>query len=214
MGDNKSFEDYICDIHNLDRYMKRPRICWSGKGKSNIDKLCSLNKCPKKFKPILSESKFVKCDAIDDEGNLYEIKKYNIKQLKKYRLYSEPIIKVSPRRSRWGKGHPFYDNFNGSDEYNTFICSLMETDWWGRYSKVIMDSITHSNSGIICKDGFIPHNQLEFKWVVNKGDYSSIFDGYYRLCIVFKVKEEHQEVTDIIKSKKSILTYIKEFFKV
>ena len=81
--------------------MKRPRLHWSGEGKNNINKLVSVDKNPEKFKPILSESKFIKSDAIDKEGNLYEIKKYSKNQLKKYRLYSEPIIKVAPSRSKW-----------------------------------------------------------------------------------------------------------------
>lgn len=214
MKNSKDFEDYICRIHGLSRHMKRPRLYWSGEGKSNIDKLCSLDKCPKKFKPILSESKFVKCDAIDEEGNLYEIKKYSLNQLKKFRLYSEPIIKVSPSRHKWGKGHPYYDNFTNAEEYNKFIDNLMKTDWWKRYSNIIMDSITHSNRGIYCKDGFLPHNELEFKWVINKGEYGPIFDGYYRLCIVFKVKEESHQNIDFIKPKTSILEYVKEFFKI
>lgn len=214
MNKTENFEDYVCNLHGLSRHMKRPRLYWTGEGKSNIDKLCSLNKCPNKFKPILSESKFVKCDAIDDEGNLYEIKKYSLNQLKKYRLYSEPIIKVSPSRSKWGKGHPYYDNFNDSKEYNTFIENLMKTDWWKRYNSIILDSITHSNRGIYCKDGFIPHTQLEFKWVINRGEYGTIFDGYNRLCIVFKLKENNKDDITFIRPKRSILEYVKEFFKV
>ena len=87
-------------------------------------------------------------------------------------------------------------------------------DWWKRYCNIIMDSITHSNRGIYCKDGFLPHNELEFKWVINKGEYGPIFDGYYRLCIVFKVKEESHQNIEFIKPKTSILEYVKEFFKI
>ena len=86
-----------------------------------MKKLLSLNKDPEKFKVILSESQFIKCDAKDEEGNLYEIKKYSKEQLKTYKLYSEPIIKVSPSRSKWGKGNPYYDNFTCCGEYNNFI---------------------------------------------------------------------------------------------
>ena len=94
-------------------------------------------------------SKFIKCDAIDEEGNLYEIKKLTLKQLKKYKLYSEPILKVSPTKNKWKKGNPFFDSFNSANEYNKFIESLMSTNWWGKYNKIIIDSITHSNRGYI-----------------------------------------------------------------
>ncbi len=215
MKTNKDFEEYIYRSYGLSRYTKRPRLFWSGEGKSNIDKLCSLDKCPKKFKPILGLSQFVKSDAMDEEGNLYEIKRLSIKQLKNYRLYSEPILKVAPRKDKWGEGNPFFDSFNTADEYNTFIESLMETSWWKKFNNIILDSITHSNRGIYCKDGFIPHTQLDFKWVLNKGEYSPIFDGYYRLCIVFKITNDVESSKfDFIKPTKSILEHVKQFFKI
>ena len=215
MKSNKDFKEYIYRSYGLSRHTNRPRLFWAGEGKNNIDKLCSLDKCPKKFKPILGLSKFVKSDAMDDEGNLYEIKKLSSNQLKKYRLYSEPILKVSPRRDNWGEGNPFFDSFESSQEYNTFIESLMETNWWKNYNKIILDSITHSNRGIYCKDGFVPHTQLDFKWVLNKGEYSPIFDGYYRLCIVFKIKNENvSSKVDFVKPKKSLLEHVKELFKI
>lgn len=217
MKTGKEFEEYIFRAYGLSRHMKRPRLHWAGKGKNNVIKLVSLNKNAEKFKPILSECKFIKCDAIDKEGNLYEIKKYSKKQLKKYRLYSEPIIKVSPSRSKWGKGDPFYDNFTSSTEYNGFIENLFNTKWWTRYNQIILDSITHSNRGIYCKDGFLSHEKLEFKWVINKGEYSPIFDGYHRLCIVFKLKEKYIEgdkFKDITFNppQQNILEKIKEIF--
>lgn len=215
MKSNKDFKEYIYRSYGLSRHTNRPRLFWSGEGKNNIDKLCSLDKCPKKFKPILRLSKFIKSDAMDDEGNLYEIKKLSINQLKKYRLYSEPILKVSPKKDKWGEGNPFFDSFESSEEYNTFIESLMDTNWWKKYNNIILDSITHSNRGIYCKDGFIPLTQLEFKWVLNKGEYSPIFDGYYRLSIVFKIKDENvSNKVDFIKPKKSLLEHVKELFKI
>ena len=215
MKSNKEFKEYIYRSYGLSRHTNRPRLFWSGEGKNNIDKLCSLDKCPKKFKPILGLSKFIKSDAMDDEGNLYEIKKLTINQLNKFRLYSEPILKVAPNKSDWGVGNPFFDSFESSDEYNTFIESLMNTNWWKKYNSIILDSITHSNRGIYCKDGFVPLTQLEFKWVLNKGEYSPIFDGYYRLSIVFKIKDENvSNKVDFIKPKKSLLEHVKELFKI
>ena len=128
-----------------------------------MNKIISLNKDPEEFKVILSESKFIKSDAIDKEGNLYEIKKYSKTQLKKYRLYSEPIIKVAPSRSKWGSGDPFFDNFRSAVEYNNFIGDLMETKWWKQYHQIILDSIIYSNRGIYCKDGFLSHDKLKFR---------------------------------------------------
>ena len=214
MKTNKDFKEYIYRSYGLSRHTNRPRIFWSGEGKNNIDKLCSLNKCPKKFKPILELSKFIKSDAMDEEGNLYEIKKLTINQLKKYRLYSEPILKVSPKKDNWGEGNPFFDSFESSDEYNTFIENLMNTNWWKKYNGIILDSITNSNRGIYCKDGFVPHTHLEFKWVLNKGEYSHIFDGYYRLSIVFKLKNTvDEDKIEFIEPKKSVLEFIKSLIR-
>lgn len=212
----KEFEEYICRVYGLSRHMKRPRLYWTGEGKNNVNKLVSLDKDPEKFKPILSESKFTKSDAIDEDGNLYEIKKYSKHQLTKYRLYSEPIIKVSPSRSKWGEGDPFFDNFNSADEYNSFIENLLQTEWWKRYNQIILDSITHSNRGVYCKDGFICLEKLDFKWVINKGEYGTIFDGYHRLSIVFKIKENFvnsEEFENLeFKPQKNTLEKLKDLF--
>jgi hypothetical protein len=184
-----SFEREVRSRENFERFIKAPRIKWTGVGKNNVERLVSLKKNPKLFKPIIEESKFVKADAKDSDGILYEIKKYYKKELNKFKLYSEPIIKVSPRRSEWGKGNPFYDNFKDSKEYNHFIYKMTKTKWWRKYNKIILENIYKSNSGIFSRDGFIPHSELEFKWVINKGEYAPIFENYHRLTIVFKIKE-------------------------
>ena len=62
--------------------------------------------------------------------------------------------------------------------------------WWRRYNKTLLENIYKSNSGIFSKDGFIPHKDLEFKWVINKGSYAPIFEGYHRLTIVFRLKQK------------------------
>jgi len=185
-----SFEREVRSKENFERYIKAPRIKWSGVGRNNVERLVSLGKNPELFKPIIEESKFVKADARDIVGNLFEIKKYYKKELNKFRLYSEPIIKVSPRRSKWGKGNPYYDNFKDAEEYNKFIYEITKTKWWKKYNKIIMENIYKSNNGIFSRDGFIPYSELEFKWVINKGEYAPIFDNYHRLTIVFKLKEK------------------------
>lgn len=185
-----SFEVKVRKEEGFERYIKAPRIKWTGKGKNNMEKILSLKKNPKLFKPILSESKFTKADARSKDGTLYEIKKYSRKDIEKYKLYSEPIIKVAPNRKDWGVGNPYYDTFNTSKEYNDFIDKIVKTKWWKKYNKTILKSIYKSNSGIFSKEGFIPYSDLKFKWVINKGKYGPIFEGYNRLCIIFKLKNK------------------------
>jgi hypothetical protein len=199
-----SFEREVRKRENFERYIKAPRIKWSGVGRNNVEKLVSLKKDPESFKPIIGESKFIKSDARDKNGVLYEIKKYYKKDLNKFRLYSEPIIKVSPQRKKWGKGDPFYDNFKDSEEYNNFILSLIKTKWWKKYNRKILESIYKSNSGIFSRDGFIPHSELDFKWAINKGQYGPIFENYHRLTIVFKLKEKTTWLLNI-KNKLNII---------
>jgi hypothetical protein len=181
-----SFEREVREKENFERYIKAPRIKWSGVGRNNVERLMSLNKDPELFKPIIEESKFVKADAKDVNGVLYEIKKYYKEELNKFRLYSEPIIKVSPRRSKWGEGDPYYDNFKDCNEYN----------------KTILENIYKSNSGLFTRDGFIPYSELEFKWVINKGEYAPIFENYHRLTIVFRLKQK-------LTIKNKILIFVK-----
>jgi hypothetical protein len=185
-----SFEVQVRKKEGFERYIKAPRIKWSGTGKNNMEKILSLKKNPKLFKPILSESKFTKADARGKDGTLYEIKKYSKKDIESYKLYSEPIIKVAPSRKNWGEGNPYYDAFNTSNEYNDFIKKIVKTKWWKKYNKTILKSIYKSNSGIFSKEGFIPYSDLKFKWVINKGEYGPIFEGYNRLSIIFRLKNK------------------------
>jgi len=197
-----SFEREVREKENFERYIKAPRIKWSGVGRNNVERLISLNKDPELFKPIIEESKFVKADAKDVNGVLYEIKKYYKEELNKFRLYSEPIIKVSPRRSKWGEGDPYYDNFKDCNEYNDFIYRITKTKWWKKYNKTILENIYKSNSGLYTRDGFIPYSELEFKWVINKGEYAPIFENYHRLTIVFRLKQK-------LTIKNKILIFVK-----
>jgi hypothetical protein len=185
-----SFERKVRKREGFERYIKAPRIKWSGEGKNNVQRLLSLNKDPELFKPIMEMSKFTKADARGKDGTLYEIKKYDRKDITTFKLYSEPIIKVAPSRSKWGKGDPYYDSFKDNSEYNEFIYKLTKTKWWRKYNKTILENIYKSNSGIFSKDGFISHEDLEFKWVINKGEYAPIFDNYHRLTIVFRLKQK------------------------
>ena len=200
------FEREVRSREGFGKHINAPRIKWSGVGKNNVEKLLSLNKDPERFKPIMEESKFSKSDAIDKEGNFYEIKKYSKKDLNVFKLYSEPIIKVSPRRSKWGKGNPFFDNFKDCEEYNNFIYRITKTKWWKKYNKTILKNIYISNIGVFSKDGLIPHSELEYKWVINKGKYAPIFDNYHRLTIVVRLKQKSNWVLTM---KNKINNFIK-----
>jgi len=184
------FERMVRKKEGFERYIKAPRIKWTGVGKNNVQKLLSLNKNPRLFRPIIEESRFTKADAKGKDGTLYEIKKYSKKDIVKFKLYSEPIIKVAPTRSKWGVGDPYYDSFKDCNEYNRFIYKITKTMWWRKYNKTLLENIYKSNSGIFSKDGFISHDELEFKWVINKGEYAPIFENYHRLTIVFRLKQE------------------------
>ena len=197
-----AFEREVRGREGFERYIKAPRIKWSGVGRNNVERLMSLNKDPELFKPIIEESKFVKADAKDVNGVLYEIKKYYKRDLNKFRLYSEPIIKVSPCRSKWGEGNPYYDNFKDCNEYNDFIYRITKTKWWKKHNKTILENIYKSNSGLYTRDGFIPYSELEFKWVINKGEYAPIFENYHRLTIVFRLKQK-------LTIKNKILIFVK-----
>jgi hypothetical protein len=198
-----AFEREVRSKHNFERFIKAPRITWSGEGKNNAEKILSLNKNPEAFKPIFEKSRFDKADAKGLDGTLYEIKKYSRKELETYTLYSEPIIKVAPTRRKWGAGDPFYEAFKDSNEYNYFINGIVRTKWWRKYNSRIMKSITHSNCGLFTKDGFIPKNELEFKWVINDGQYGCIFDDYHRLSIVVRIKPKYWYY-DILKMSKKM----------
>ena len=185
-----SFERKVRREEGFERYIKAPRIKWTGEGKNNVQKILRFHQPPRLFKPIIEESRFTKADARGKDGTLYEIKKYSKKDITKFRLYSEPIIKVAPSRSKWGKGDPYYDSFKDSDEYNRFIHRITKTRWWRKYNQTLLENIYKSNSGIFSKDGLSPHNELDFKWVINKGGYSPLFEGNHRLTIVFRLKQK------------------------
>jgi hypothetical protein len=180
------FEKTICEKFDLIRFDKRPSIRWSGVGRNNFTKILNLNKDPELFYPLIDRSNFFKCDAKDKDNNFYEIKKYNKSDLIVPKLYSEPIIKIAPGRSSWGKGNFIHDNFT-TEEYNNFIEGIVNTKWWGEKNKIILDNITKTCKGIFLIDGYVSNDNFEYSWVINKNQYGPIFDNYHRLSIIFKI---------------------------
>ena len=183
------FEREICEIKGWLPDSKSPKLFWKGQGKSWVEKLKSVNFNVEEFKIDLKKSKFEKWDATDGENN-YEIKKYDTTKLKGYTLYSEPIIKIAPSRSKWKEGNSQYDVFPTPKKYNQFINNLMNSYWWKKDSEKILNKIINSSKGIQFKDRFIEKNDIEFSWKLNTGKegIAPIFEGYHRLSIVFKLK--------------------------
>ena len=176
------FEKEICIKKGWINDSKSPKLYWEGNGRSWIDKLKFLDFNVEKFKVNLNKSTFEKWDAIDELGNKYEIKKYDVAKIcGKYILYSEPIIKIAPNEKDWKKGHKQYDVFPEPEKYNKFINDLMDSVWWKKDSAKILNKITNSSKGIQFKnDIFIKKEDIEFSWKLRSG-----WNGYNRLSIVF-----------------------------
>jgi hypothetical protein len=181
------FEKQICESNGWVPKSCSPRIKWVGKGRNNFKKLVNSNFDVNEFKPNLTKSKFEKFDAITSKGEKIEIKKYPKSKATNWLLYSEPIIKVAPSRRHFVKGDFVHDNVSEKD-YNDFIDNLVTSDFWVNNNEDILNKITRSNIGIQFMDGFVDNKNIEFKWVINKGEYAPIFNNYNRLTIVFRVK--------------------------
>lgn len=184
----KKFEELVIEQYNLEKDNSRPLLKWPGVGRSNWKKLLQHNFDPVIFHPILRKSTFTKYDAVNSRGQKIEIKKYSYSKLKSWTMYSEPIIKVAPSESDFVPGNIIYDNIS-EEIYNDFIERFMESDWWVNNSQLVLENITNTSIGVYCKDGFIPKDELEFKWVLNNGEYGRIFRNYKRLTIVFRLKK-------------------------
>jgi hypothetical protein len=174
-----NFEKYICDINGWEHSPCSPKIIWTGSGKSNFEKIYSLNFDVSKFKPT-DQSILKKWDAIIDGKDYIEIKKYKLKKIETWKLYSEPIIKIANKATLKNVVNLFGDgNIDmAKTKYNKFVNELYEDI---DYS--IIETITSSNIGVQLEDIFIPHDELEYSWSVKKG-----WMGFDRLSIEFRIK--------------------------
>lgn len=174
------FEKMICEIKGWSHTPVSPKIIWSGIGRTNFDKIASIDFDASKFLPT-SESTFEKYDAITDKGEKVELKKYKISKVKKWTAYSEPIFKVASKSmvehvtNLFGKG----DLALAQTNYNKFVA-----DMFNYVGQDILDKITCSNIGIQLEDGFIPQSSLEYRWKIKKG-----WKGFNRLSIEFRIKD-------------------------
>ncbi len=191
MGQKRSisgveFEDKICKEKGWIKKSAGPRIKWSGKGRSIVDRLGCFIDNPEGFVPDLEKSKFDKYDCIDDDFQKREIKDYDLKTLQKsWTTYSEPIRcfknkKELPKIFRvLGNG----DHQKSVENYNKIISTVEKN-----VGDDIIKRISSSNIGIQCRDAFIPNRDLEFRWKMKKG-----WMGYNRLTIDFRVKNNKRD---------------------
>lgn len=170
----KLYEQYLTKDGWL-RTPIKPTFKWGGEGRNNIQKI--KNSCfdPKIFcnPKNLSPKKY---DIYNPQTNKYrEVKGYNISQLKTWVLYSEPYFKISTR---------IQAKQISSYEYNQFLSKFYDYANSIGLIKYIETNMVSSNEGIQFKDGFISQDQIEFRTVISKGQWS----GYDRIQIQFKIK--------------------------
>jgi hypothetical protein len=149
-----------------------PKIIWSGEGKNIFEKIINCNGNPKKFVPI--GFKLTKHDAINEHGSHIEIKKYKLKKLMSWSLYSEPYFKMSNK-----------SDLNKIDKnyYNKFVDDFYEYNLKLGLFDYVVEQMTSSVEGIMTESGFIEKDKLEFRTVVLKG-----WRGFKRITIQFKMK--------------------------
>lgn len=173
------FEKMICETKGWKHNPASPKLFWTGTGKTNFDKIVSINFDASKFIPT-DESTFEKYDAITDTGEKVELKKYTISKAKKWTNYSEPIFKVASEdtidliTNLFGNG----DLNLAKEKYNKFVNEV----FWN-IGDDILKNITQSNKGIQLIDGFVPQSELEYLWRIKTG-----WRGFKRLSILFRVK--------------------------
>jgi hypothetical protein len=162
-----------CEVDGWVVRAKKPKIKWSGKGRSNFDKIKSCNYDPSNF--FLLECDLSKYDIYNPELNKYrEVKSYYKKELTSWKLYSEPYFKVADKST---------SKKIDVETYNSFIDKFWEYNKKTGLIEKIQEGLTAFNEGIQCKDGFIPKDELEFRTVV-----LNEWGGYKRITIQFKIK--------------------------
>lgn len=173
------FENTMCQSKGWTRVSKSPKISWSGVGRTNFEKIASVGFNPDKFLPT-TKSIFDKYDAVTENGEKVELKKYKMSKLTDWTLYSEPIFKVASREGVAAVSRIFGggDMNKAIEKYNSFVDGVVNN-----IGQDILDKITQSNIGIQLEDGFIPQSNLEYRWNVREG-----WMGFNRLSIEFRIK--------------------------
>lgn len=165
----------LCETDGWVRKTKSPKPKWSGVGKNNFEKIKNCGFNPSSF--IFDESSdMVKYDIYNPDLNKYrEVKRYHINNLKTWTLYSEPYFKVATKLDI---------TKIGKDEYNKFVADFYEHHQnTGLFDK-IQKNMNIVSEGVLCLDGFIPNEELEFRTVIVK----TAWKEYHRITIQFKLK--------------------------
>jgi hypothetical protein len=176
------FEKQVCESKGWSHKSASPKINWEGRGRSNFRKIVAVGFDSTKFLPNIEKSKFDKFDAITENGEKVEIKKYTKDKLENWTMYSEPIFKVATRSQMktvvnlFGNG----DVEKSIEVYNNFVEGIVSN-----VGEEILNKITKSNIGIQCEDGFISQDDVEYRWRVRSG-----WKGYNRLSIEFRLKSK------------------------
>ena len=153
----------------------KPKLKWRGEGKNNIDKIINSNYDPKKFS-ILENITLNKYDIYNPTTNKKrEVKNYNIKEVNKWTLYSEPYFKISTRGQL---------SKISADKYNEFLHNFYDHANNSGLLKFIQEQMVYSNEGIVFIDGFVPLEQLEFRTIIVDKQWK----GYDRIQIQFRVR--------------------------
>jgi|LakMenE01Jun11ns_1017448.scaffolds.fasta_scaffold9540658_2 hypothetical protein len=167
------FEKFLCKdgfIHKS----KSPKVKYSGKGKSILSKIKNSNYDPS-IVQVLPESDFTKYDIINEETNeKLEAKKYKRESVTKWTLFSEPFFKIATRTQA---------TKITVRQYNLFVNRFWKLNNKKGFFDDIITQMTETLSGICVIDGFIPIDDIEFRFVVKDS-----WMGYKRITLEFRVK--------------------------
>jgi hypothetical protein len=152
-----------------------PRFKWSGKGRTIIDKIKSVNYDPEFF--ILDESsKMSKYDIVNTiTGGKREVKKYPKEGLKGWSLYSEAFFKIASENAVKQISVDVYNKFV-EDYYNHYKNT-------GLFDRVI-EKMNEGIEGVQVIGEFIPMDELKFKVDIIRNSWKK----YHRLSILIKLK--------------------------
>ena len=152
-----------------------PRFKWSGKGRTIIDKIKSVNYDPEFF--ILDESsKMSKYDIVNTiTGGKREVKKYSKEGLKGWSLYSEAFFKIASENAVKQISVDVYNKFV-EDYYNHYKNT-------GLFDRVI-EKMNEGIEGVQVIGEFIPMDELKFKVDIIRNSWKK----YHRLSILIKLK--------------------------
>lgn len=168
-----TFEKFLCKdgfIHKS----KSPKVKYSGEGKSILTKIKNSKYNPS-IVQVLPESDFTKYDIINEETDeKLEAKKYKMNSLKKWTLFSEPFFKIATRKQA---------TKITTKQYNTFVDRFWNLNNKKGFFDGVIKQMTENLSGICVIDGFVPIDNIEFRFIVKDS-----WMGYKRITLEFRLK--------------------------